>query len=167
MTQEEQHVHVPSDKQAELIHWHYPLGHLSFPKLKILAKIGKIPKHLANMPPPVCAGCAFGAITKVPWRGKGQHGQCSRQPSQGSACPWITWYPRKLVSMPSWKGDWQSSATALPPSLLITSRVTSTPTWWKTVISWPISVIINARLSRSTRRGISLDCNNDVNLRWE
>ena len=68
MTHDEQHVHVPSDKQAELMHWHYCLGHLSFPKLKALAKIGKIPKHLANVLPSVCAGCAFGAMTKVPWR---------------------------------------------------------------------------------------------------
>ncbi len=70
MTREEQHVHIASDNQAEFMHWHYFLGHLSFPKLKILAKIGKIPKHLANVLPPVCTGCAFGAMTKVPWRGK-------------------------------------------------------------------------------------------------
>jgi hypothetical protein len=67
-THEDHHIHVPSDKQAELMHWHYRLGHLSFPKLKALAKIGEIPKHLANVLPPVCAGCAFGAMTKVPWR---------------------------------------------------------------------------------------------------
>ncbi len=65
-THEDQHIHVPSDKQAELMHWHYCLGHLSFPKLKALAKIGKIPKHLANILPPVCTGCAFGAMTRVP-----------------------------------------------------------------------------------------------------
>ena len=27
-THDKQHVHVPSDKQAELMHWHYCLGHL-------------------------------------------------------------------------------------------------------------------------------------------
>ena len=52
------------------MHWHYRLGHLSLPKLKILAKIGKISKRLVNIHPPVCAECAFGAMTKVPWRGK-------------------------------------------------------------------------------------------------
>ena len=52
--QDEQHVPLDSDKQAELMHWHYRLGHLSFPKLKILAKIGKIPKRLVNVKPPVC-----------------------------------------------------------------------------------------------------------------
>ena len=48
----------------------YQLGHLSFPKLKILAKIGEIAKRLVNIQPPVSAGCAFGAMDKVPWRGK-------------------------------------------------------------------------------------------------
>jgi len=68
--QDEQHVSLDSDNQVELMHWHYRLGHLSFPKLKILAKIEKIPKLLVNVKPPVCAGCAFGAMTKIPWRGK-------------------------------------------------------------------------------------------------
>ena len=42
-THKEQNIHVPSDKQAELMHWHYCLGNLLFPKLKALAKIGEIP----------------------------------------------------------------------------------------------------------------------------
>ena len=67
-TPNQQHIHVLFDKQAELMHWHYCLGHLLFPKLKALAKIGEIPKHLANVIPPVCACCAFGAMTKVPWK---------------------------------------------------------------------------------------------------
>ena len=45
--------------------------HLSFLKLKLLAALGEIPKRLANIQPPVCAGCAFGAMTKVPWQSKG------------------------------------------------------------------------------------------------
>ena len=69
-THKYQHIHVPSDKQSELMHWHYCLGQISFPKLKALAKIGEIPKHLANVLPPVCAGCAFGAMTRVPWKNK-------------------------------------------------------------------------------------------------
>ena len=52
------------------MHWHYQLGHLSFQKLKALAKIGEIPKHLANVLPPVCTGCAFGAMTRVPWKNR-------------------------------------------------------------------------------------------------
>jgi hypothetical protein len=56
-----------SDDQTKLMRWQYRLGHLSFPKLKLLAALGEIPKRLANIQPPVCAGCAFGIMTKVPW----------------------------------------------------------------------------------------------------
>jgi len=50
--------------------WHQRLGHLTFPKLKKLAILSEIPKRLAKVKPPVCSGCLFGAMTKVPWRGK-------------------------------------------------------------------------------------------------
>jgi hypothetical protein len=50
--------------------WHYRLGHLTFPKLKQLALNGKILKKLAKVLPPKCAGCLFGAMTKLSWQGK-------------------------------------------------------------------------------------------------
>jgi hypothetical protein len=59
-----------ANNQAELMQWHYHLGHLPFPKLKQLALNGKIPKKLVKLMPPKCAGCLFGAMTKLPWRGK-------------------------------------------------------------------------------------------------
>jgi hypothetical protein len=59
-----------ADDQAELMQWHYSLGHLSFQKLKQLALNGKIPKKLSKLKPPKCAGCLFGVMTKLPWRGK-------------------------------------------------------------------------------------------------
>ncbi len=58
------------DDQAELMRWHYCLGHASFSALKQMAKNGEIPQKLAKIPPPKCAGCLFGSMTKVPWRGK-------------------------------------------------------------------------------------------------
>ncbi len=67
---DEQHQHVATDNQAELMRWHHCLGHLEFSKLKKLTIIGKITKQLAKVKSPVCAGCLFGAMTKVPWRGK-------------------------------------------------------------------------------------------------
>jgi hypothetical protein len=70
LEEDERHQHVATDDQAELMRWHHRLGHLSFSKLKKLAIIGKIPKQLAKVKPPVCAGCLFGTMTKVPWRGK-------------------------------------------------------------------------------------------------
>jgi hypothetical protein len=59
-----------NNNQAKLMNWHYHLGHLSFPKLKQLALIGEIPKKPAKVTPPKCAGCFFGAMTKLPCQGK-------------------------------------------------------------------------------------------------
>jgi hypothetical protein len=59
-----------SDDQAELMQWHYCLGHLPFSRLRQLAINGNIPKKLAKVTPPKCAGCLFGAMTKLPWRCK-------------------------------------------------------------------------------------------------
>jgi hypothetical protein len=50
--------------------WHYRLGHLPFSRLKQLAINGKIPKKLTKVAPLKCTGCLFGAMTKIPWRGK-------------------------------------------------------------------------------------------------
>ncbi len=59
-----------NNNQTKLMHWHYPLGHLPFVKLKQLALNGEIPPKLAKIKPPKCAGCLFGAMTKIPWHGK-------------------------------------------------------------------------------------------------
>ncbi len=50
--------------------WHYRLGHASFATLKKMAQNGEIPKRFAKVLPPKCVGCLFGAMTKIPWRGK-------------------------------------------------------------------------------------------------
>jgi hypothetical protein len=68
LEEEEEVSFATADDQAELMRWHYRLGHLPFAKLKMLAKNGEIPRRLAKVPPPKCAGCLFGAMTKVPWR---------------------------------------------------------------------------------------------------
>jgi hypothetical protein len=59
-----------NDDQTELMRWHYRLGHLPFTKLKQLALNGEIPKKLAKVKPPKCAGCLFGAMTRIPWRSR-------------------------------------------------------------------------------------------------
>jgi hypothetical protein len=67
---EDKHVYLAAvNDQAKLMCWHYRLGHLAFSKLKQLALNSKIPRCLAKVKPPACAGCLFGAMTKVPWRG--------------------------------------------------------------------------------------------------
>ncbi len=43
---------------------------LTFSKLKQLALNGEIPKKLAKARPPKLTGCLFGAMTKIPWRGR-------------------------------------------------------------------------------------------------
>ncbi len=68
--EEYEHVYLSAtDDQAELMQWHYHLGHLFFSKLKQLALNGKMPQRIAKIKPPTCAGCLFGAMTRVPWKG--------------------------------------------------------------------------------------------------
>jgi hypothetical protein len=61
---------VAADDQTKLMRWHYRLGHSPFVKLKVLALNGEIPKKLAKVKPPKCAGCLFGAMTRIPWRSR-------------------------------------------------------------------------------------------------
>jgi hypothetical protein len=57
--------------QAELLCWHYRLGHLPFTCLRILSMIRTIPKCLLTVKAPKCAGCMYRAMSKQPWRTKG------------------------------------------------------------------------------------------------
>jgi hypothetical protein len=67
----DEHVYLATvDDQAELMRWHYRLRHLAFSKLKQLALNEEIPRQLAKVKPPACVGCLFGAMTKVPWKGR-------------------------------------------------------------------------------------------------
>ncbi len=59
-----------ANDHPKLMHWHYCLGYLPFVKLKQLTLNGEIPKKLAKVKPPKCAGFLFGTMTKIPWRGK-------------------------------------------------------------------------------------------------
>jgi hypothetical protein len=59
------------DPHTEMLRWHYILGHLSFRRIKIMAELGILPKKLAQVTPPKCAGCLFGTTTNKPWRNKG------------------------------------------------------------------------------------------------
>ena len=61
-----------STPYAELLRWHYRLGHMSFHKLKAMARLGILPRRLANVENPKCASCYFGKMTKRPWRTKVQ-----------------------------------------------------------------------------------------------
>jgi hypothetical protein len=60
------------DPQTELLRWHYRLGHLSFRRIKRMAELGILPRKLAEVNPPKCAGCLFGTMKNKPWRNKGK-----------------------------------------------------------------------------------------------
>ena len=61
-----------STPYAELLRWHYRLGHMSFHKLKAMARLGILPRQLMNVENPKCASCYFGKMTKRPWWSKAQ-----------------------------------------------------------------------------------------------
>lgn len=56
--------------QAQLLAWHYRLGHMPFAKIQRLAKEGYLPRRMMKCEAPRCASCAFGKATKRPWRTK-------------------------------------------------------------------------------------------------
>jgi hypothetical protein len=58
-------------KQSKLSTIPERLGHVSFARLRLLAKAGIIPKDLANVEPPTCPGRAYGKAHRKPWRHKG------------------------------------------------------------------------------------------------
>ena len=58
--------------QAELLRWHYRLGHLPFPNIRLMAAKGEIPKRLSTCRIPRCQSCLYGKATKKPWRTKAQ-----------------------------------------------------------------------------------------------
>ncbi len=127
---DEYSVSAPDD-QAELMRWHYRLGHASFTSLHQLARNGEIPTKLANVRPPRCTGCLFGAMTKVPWRTKAQcndshaviattkPGECVSIDHMQSTEPGFT--PRQRVRLPRHAtGTQQSSSTTIHVSSLFT-----------------------------------------------
>ena len=64
-------VEINKRKQQRLATIHEKLGHLSFSRLKLMAKAGLIPRELASIEPPTCPGCAYGKAHRRPWRYKG------------------------------------------------------------------------------------------------
>ena len=60
-----------SDK-GEFLRWNFCLGHLSYPKMKVLVLLGWLPRNLLKVRPPMCAFCKVGSMTRRPWRVKGK-----------------------------------------------------------------------------------------------
>jgi hypothetical protein len=55
------------DPQAELLCWHYQLGHASFKLILLLTALEVLPHHLAEAQVPRCAGCMYGTMSMRPW----------------------------------------------------------------------------------------------------
>jgi hypothetical protein len=56
--------------QADLLAWHYRLGHLSFDRIYKLAERGDLPGHLKKAKQPKCAACMYGKAHRRQWRTK-------------------------------------------------------------------------------------------------
>ena len=59
-----------NNPQAELLAWHYRLGHLPFERIRKLAGRGDLPARLAKCKAPKCAACLFGRPTRRAWQSK-------------------------------------------------------------------------------------------------
>ena len=60
------------DPNDELLRWHYRLGHLSFDRIRQLARSGQLPKRLLTCKKPFCTACQYGKLMRRPWRVKGE-----------------------------------------------------------------------------------------------
>ena len=70
VTIEEEEEKQPTSAAAELLRYHQRFGHVSFAKLKNMAKQGIIPRRLAEAATPTCAACMFAKATRKQWRNK-------------------------------------------------------------------------------------------------
>jgi hypothetical protein len=61
--------------QAQLLAWHYRLGHIPFAKIRQMASRGDLPIGLATCQIPKCAACMYGKATRRAWRTKSPVGK--------------------------------------------------------------------------------------------
>ena len=61
---------IHNNPQAELLRWHYRLGHLSFKTIRAMAANGTLPKRLLDCQVPKCSSCMYGKLHRKPWRTK-------------------------------------------------------------------------------------------------
>ena len=68
---------VPTDMSPteQMRLWHYRLAHISFDKMREMARHGDLPSSFKDCKAPFCSACRFAQATKVPWRTKGTRGR--------------------------------------------------------------------------------------------
>ena len=59
-----------SKDKDELYRLHVRAGHLSFAKIRAMARRGEVPSRLQHCESPMCAACQYGKATRKPWRTK-------------------------------------------------------------------------------------------------
>jgi len=67
----EPHPGLSRDEQ-EMMLWHLRLSHLPLSRLLSMARLNLLPRRLLNVKKLFCSGCAFGRMTRRPWRTKVQ-----------------------------------------------------------------------------------------------
>jgi hypothetical protein len=78
---------IPMDRDLnELYRLHVRAGHLSFSKLRAMARRGDIAKRLADCKSPVCAACQFSKATKKAWRTKSKNRRTLRKVTAPGQC---------------------------------------------------------------------------------
>ena len=65
-TQEEEKQPKPNKVEAEFLHWHVQLNHISPASLQRMAKVGILPKRLATCEVPMCKACMYGKAKRLP-----------------------------------------------------------------------------------------------------
>ena len=67
---------------AEMLRLHHKFNHISFGKIRALARLGVVNPKLATCPSPACSACLYGKMTRRAWRFKPKserHGTSSSQ----------------------------------------------------------------------------------------
>ena len=67
--------------QAEMLAWHYRLGHASFEKIRQMAGRGDLPRNIATCKTPKCAACLYGKATRRAWRSKSPANKLTTPPA--------------------------------------------------------------------------------------
>jgi len=88
---EEERVQEGETNSMKLLKVHQRMGHVSFRRLQVMAKLGLIPKELQSCPIPVCSACLYGKQTRRRWR--------SRQPAHQQSNQRTNLQPGDVVSV--------------------------------------------------------------------
>ena len=93
---EEEEDKQPTTATAELLQYHQRWAHVSFPKLREMARMGIIPSRLKDCPIPTCSACMYVKATRRRWRDKTRQDKTVRKlqsrQSQESWCRWTNCY---------------------------------------------------------------------------